>query len=336
MNRAAACLTAALALACVASTCDTEDLSGRFVVTLGAGQQRVVQAYSQPYIGRLALDYGLTNTGESPAIYLVSAQSQTSGAQDARACDNGISSTPRAISATAWDLEPDAATQVPTVRDENRAHFVSIPDAGAGRVNVRFRRTSTYRVFVSGDPAAVALFSPDGNPVEPVAVITAGSCELFAAALEFEVTDGTYALRIDEDELVLLVEQACTSVRTVPRACPGTASDLFEETPIRLEPGGFVSGRISTAELGIGNRAVVGIECSSEGDDCAAELEMFFAVEQLECRRDTDCATTEACTEDGYCRRVRDRGCSSATGRGPMPALALAGCCALLRRRRLA
>lgn len=295
-----------------ASTCDNQDLSGRFAIDVAAGEGSAVGAYEQSYIGRLTLDFGLRNTGSASGDFRISVQAQTSGAQDEDACEDGVRTTPRLLDAGALSDDGFAAAgaDVPILRNQNRSHFITLPSGeDAGVIRVRFRETSTYRLYVSGPPESVQLYNADGTDVDPSNEEDAPSCDLFESVIEYDLTDGTYGLRLFEDGLTVLLEEACSSVRTVPRTCPGAVSDVYTRDTIRLDADGFVSGRIASTVLGVGDRAVVSLECDAATPDCAAELEFFFLVQQLECRIDSDCSAVEACTEDGYCRRVRDRGC---------------------------
>lgn len=336
MRRAVALVAILVAASTSASTCDNQDLSGRFVLRLDPGQQAVVRAFSQPYIGRLTLDFGLTNTGEQDAVFDISVQAQTSGDEDAQACDNGVRTRPRELQAAVlgddgFAVAPD---DVETLRDEDRSHLVLLPaDDDAGLIDVRMRTTSSYRLYVSAPAEAVELIDTDGDPIEVVS-LGAPECDLFDTVIEYEVTDGTYALRVYQDGLTVLLAESCSSVRTVPRTCPGAVSGVHARDPIPLEPGAFVSGRIESTSLGVGNQAVVALECAASTPGCAGEMELFFLVQQLECRRDTDCNNVEACTEDGYCRRVRARGCSASTRLGSSSPTWVLGLMVILARRR--
>lgn len=316
-----------VALCGLGSTCDDADISGRQTLTLTAGET-AIEGFQQPYVGRLALDFGLRNTGDSVGVYDLTVQAQTSGQIDEAACEDGVSSEPRVVQA---DPNIDDA---PVVRDTDRAHFINLDDgADDAFVSLRIVTTGTWRLYLS-QRDSVALFAQDGTEVSADAQRDTTSCSLFEEVLDFALTDGTYALRVDADGTTLLLQEACEDVRTVDATCPGANEDAFAHEAIGLEAGSFISGRIHETELGIGDRAIVGLSCNPITPDCEAELELFFVTRQLECRTDLDCANIESCQSDGYCLRTRDRGCQQAGPLGGAWLLSLLGPLAWWRRRR--
>lgn len=314
------------------STCDNQDLSGRFVLDLSAAEVEAVHAYRQPYIGRLTIDFGLRNTSDSPSEYDIRVQAQTTGDGTASACGSATNATPRIVAAVPGDAEGNVdANGITTLTTFDRAHFLTFPsDADWGFVAVRIRRTSSYRFYTSS--SALVLIRDDGRGIAADASHTI-DCDVLGAVHDFTLTDGTYLLGVPEDGASVLVEERCEEIRTVPRTCPGATSVPFTRRTIELAPGGFVSGRINSEELGIGDQAVVALTCAG-GAECAGELELFFLVQQLECRVAEDCTGARSCTEDGYCREVGEGGCAAAPAQTPSPIGLLALTALLARRRR--
>lgn len=313
------------------STCDNQDLSGRFVLDLTTSDAEALHAYRQPYIGRLTMDFGLRNTGDTISEFDVRVQAQTTGDSTATACDNATNTGARVLQANSGDPQGSLdAEAISTLTAFDRAHFLTFPsNADWGYVAVRVRTTSDYRLYSSS--AELILVREDGRVLTPDTSQTL-ECDVLAVVHEFTLTDGTYYLGIPDDGGTVLVEENCEQVRTVPRTCPGASSVPFTRRKIELAPGGFVSGRINSEELGIGDQAVVSLSCA-DGAVCAGELELFFLVQQLECRVASDCTGGRSCTEDGYCRQVGEGGCTASRD-VPAPALALAVCLWLVRRRR--
>ena len=295
------------------STCDNQDLSGRFEMNLDAADELTVHAYRQPYIGRLTVDFGLRNTGTSANSYDIRVQAQTTGDSAATACENATNTAARLLQTGSGDADGavDLSSGLPTLSTFDRAHFLEFPSGAEwGYVAVTIRSTSGYRFYSSSEQ--LNLVREDGQLLAADLTDTV-ECDLLRYVREFTLTDGTYYLGTPEDGTTLLVEEDCEQVRTVPRSCPGARSDPFTRTSITLEPDGFVSGRINSEELGIGDQAVVSLACSDGAVDCSGELEIFFLVQQLECRAAGDCTGAQSCTEDGYCRQVGDGGCHSAS-----------------------
>ena len=317
------------------STCDNQDLSGRFVVSLATSDTESVHAYRQPYIGRLTVDFGLRNNGDVPTAYDIRVQAQTTGDSAATACENATNTSARVLETGSGDAAGtvDANSGLPSLSTFDRAHFLEFPaDAEWGYVALSIRSTSGYRFYSSS--AELNLVRDDGQLLTPDVTDTV-DCDLFGHVREFTLTDGTYYLGTPEDGSTVLVEEDCEQVRTVPRSCPGASSPPFTRRSITLEPDGFVSGRINSEDLGIGDQAVVSLACA-DGASCDGELELFFLVQQLECRAAGDCTGTQSCTEDGYCRQVGEGGCASAVdGRlnAVVPLLLLGALIAFSRRR---
>lgn len=315
------------------STCDNQDLSGRFLIQLDAGESEAISAYRQPYIGRLTMDFGLINVGETEGTFEIRVQAQTTGDSAATACENATQNAVRILQTTEGqrDAVDTSSGVAATVTTFDRAHFLEFP-AGAewAYVGVRIRTTSVYRVYTSA--AELSLLRDDGEVLVPDSTATV-ECELFTTVHEFTLSDGTYYVGANEDGATILVEEECGQVRVVPRSCPGANSESFVRETVSLAPGGFVSGRVDSTELGIGDQAVVELSCGS-AVSCAGELETFFLVEQLECRTSTDCRGTETCTSEGYCRRISDSSCAQSNGRVPMELPLLLCGLAFTRRRR--
>lgn len=316
-----------------ASTCDNQDLSGRFLIQLETGESEALRAYRQPYIGRLTLDFGLTNSGDTETTFEIRVQAQTTGDSAATACENATQNSARILQTTEGEqASVDVSNGVAaTLTNFDRAHFLEFPSGAEwAYVGLRIRTTSVYRFYTSS--AELGLLRDDGELLVPDST-GAVDCELFSLVHEFTLTDGTYYVGVNEDGAAVLVEEDCEQVRVVPRSCPGANSEPFIRESVALAPGGFVSGRIDSTELGIGDQALVSLSCGT-ATDCVGELETFFLVEQLECRTNPDCRGTETCTTDGYCRRVESGGCSQ--GHPALPsgsALFLLGILALRRRR---
>ncbi len=329
----------ATALATIAATCDNQDLSGSFVMQVDDRASREVRAFRQPYIGRITLDFGLTNTSADAATFDITVQAQTTGEIDGDSCDVARHGRALLLTAVADDQGAPADDEATDIgRSLDRLYEVSNP-TDDGWVEFRIRRPSTYRVY-TGPDTNVRLFSDGLSEIDPIAwEPDLASCSELSAAAVFELDDGTYPLRISTNGArgTFLVEEACTSVRTVPRTCPGTAASIEVRDPITLDADGFVSGRVSANQLGIGDQAVIGLECAESSPGCSADLQMFFLVEQLECRTDNDCSNVSECSEDAYCLRVADRGCATAGGapvEGPVWPLGVALLTLAARRRR--
>jgi hypothetical protein len=305
-------------------------------MSLVEGETETLHAYRQPYIGRLTVDFGLRNTGRAASEYDIRVQAQTTGDSAATACDNATNTAARVLETGTGDETGavDVESGVPTLSSFDRAHFLEFPtDTEWGYVAVRIQSTSGYRIYSSS--SELNLVRDDGLLLAADLTDTV-DCELFQHVREFTLTDGTYYLGVPDDGATVLVEEDCEQVRTVPRSCPGASSSSFTRRSIVLEPGGFVSGRINSEDVGIGDQAVVSLACA-EGTDCAGELELFFLVQQLECRTAGDCSGSQSCTEDGYCRQIRDGGCAASrnTRLWPWPAAsALVGLSWFRRRRR--
>ena len=289
-----------------------------------------IRAFRQPYIGRLILDFGLLNPGATTASYELSAQAQTTGAVDAAACESATNVLRELDAVLDRDSEPIA-----TLRTLNQLHAITLPERPTGgfggELDLRIRGSGTYRIYQDSTDAQIAVTS-DGVAL-PAAEATAEhtTCEPLASSTSYVLAEGTYELAIDATASVvrLLIEETCASTRTVPATCPGAAGDLFVRDTMTLPPGGFISGRINSLDLGVGDQAVVALRCL-EPEACEGALELFFLVQQLECRTDNDCRAREACSSDAYCVDVGDTGCASVGRRhappsaGPLCLLALA------------
>ncbi len=323
------------ALCCLASTCDNQDFSKRFVLTVPTDGEPAVRAYRQPYIGRITLDFGLLNTGATNADYEISVQAQTTGETDATACENATT-IPRFLEGVAIDGDVSEGT-VPLIRTFDRLHEISLlpdGDSFAALVDLRIRTASTYRLYRASPSTTIALFADEIELPIASAQPELDTCDALQSATSYALDEGTFrmAIRSDSGVASVLVEEACESVRTVPATCPGAASELHVRDPLTLSPGSFISGRVSSLDLGVGDQAVVALDCTP-ADDCVGELELFFLVEQLECRTDSDCRAREACSSDAYCVPTDSRGCSAAAG-AQVGWFGLFALIALTRRRR--
>lgn len=305
------------------STCDNQDFSGRFTIELPEDGASAVRAFRQPYIGRLILDFGLLNPGGTTASYELSAQAQTTGAVDAIACENatGVVRTLEAVA------DPNTET-APTLRSLDQLHAVTLEPRDDGgfeaSLDLRIRNSGTYRLYQDLPDATLTLTSDGVALPSTDAVAQHTTCDVLQSSTSFVLAEGTYRLtmRAPTEQVQILVEEACTSIRTVPATCPGAAGDLVVRETITLAPGGFVSGRINSLDLGVGDQAVVALRCVAP-EDCAASLELFFLVQQLECRTDNDCRARESCSNDAYCVDVPGSGCASAPRGAAVPGLGL-------------
>jgi uncharacterized protein (TIGR03382 family) len=315
-----------------ASTCDNQDFSERFVLELGPDATSQTAGYQQPYIGRITLDFGLLNTGDTATTYSLVAQAQTTGATEADACES-IVGNQRLIRAS------EAAEDAPVLRVSERGYAVQLDENGTGYVDIRIPSASTYRVY-SDVPDAMLTLTVDGTEIEPeLRVATLEECLEILRVDQWALNDGTATLLIDAGAEVRLItlylEEECGALRTVPRTCAGAAADPTTLDEITLSPGGFVSGRMNSASLGVGDQAVVNISCEPV-ETCAGELEMFFLIEQLECRTDSDCRQEDACSSDAYCLSSGGSGCAASGSGGGFGALGGLVVFSLLVWRRLA
>ena len=341
MKRAAVLASVALLVALgLGGTCDNQDISGQFFLGLDGSSARVVQAYEQPYVGRVSIDYGLTNTGATDATYELAVQAQTSGATDAPACEQSTK-LPRERSLAAVDAElalVDGA-QPELLRARDRLQRFTVPTGGRGAFAVRVLNESAYRIYL-GDADAELIVLQGEDRVDPVgAGVDLSSCpQTLAQFAEFVLVEGTFLVVADTDQATLdvYIEEACTATRTVPRTCPGTASDVYSTGPLEVPAGGFLSGRIDSLGLGIGDLSVVEFACGSA--DCEGDVELFYVIEQLECRSSSDCRGSGSCSELGYCLSSSS-GCSAGgarrAGQSTIPALLLLVALVLCRGRRL-
>lgn len=339
---AAIALVVACAAAISQTACDGEDLSGLEILTLEAADDdgAAVAAWTQPYVGRLAVDYGLTNRSGVPASFRLRAQATTSGDPDDTACERLAREAGRDIDAVpdaagdATSPDPNAALTV--IRDFDDVVSVTLPDGQAsGWVGLRIPADGEF--VVRSDVAAnLTIRADDGTEILPLATDDTTDCAAIQTERRWDLEATTWRLRIEGGAGVpvrLWIEQSCPDVRTVPNTCPGAAATIVEEDlPDVLADGGFVSGRIHDSDLGIGDQVTVELSCVS-GVDCAGDLELFFVVTPLECRTDNDCTNTETCTTDAYCVRA-STGCASVPPTGSAGAIGMVIALLLLRRRR--
>lgn len=302
------------------AACDGEDLSGLETLTLEAGDDDgVVQAtWSQPYVGRLAVDYGLTNRSGDATAFRLRAQATTSGDPDDTACERlereagrDISAVPDAVGDT---TAPDPDASLTVVREFDDVVSVSLPEgAEAGWIALRIPADGEF--IVRADAAVtMTVRADDGTEILPLSSTGASTCAFVATERSWDLESTTWRLRIESPDaptVRLWIEQACPDVRTVPGTCPGAAAPIVDEPlPDALAADGFISGRIHGTNLGIGDRVTVELSCADD-PGCAGDLELFFVVTPLECRTDNDCTNAETCTSEAYCVRA-SRGCAAA------------------------
>ncbi len=302
-----------------ASTCDDVDLSGRYVLSLASGEGSAIGAWRQPFVGRLAVDYGLSNVGQSDATFMIEAQVQTSGASTDAACDalTRASSVEIELAPASADdpLVPDASAALVLLRDPGTTWETSVPAGNVGFVELRVRQAGTWAFSFDRDDVDLTVLTGERTVVVPsLLAVGADGCDTLGVRQEVPLDEGTYRLRLETPQPATVrmhIDETCATRRTVPRTCPGAASDVVSrQPPPTLSAGSFSSGRLSTGELGIGDEVVVQLSCAMPAD-CAGELELFFVVEQLACRTDNDCTNVETCSTDGYCLRSAASGCSA-------------------------
>lgn len=326
-------MAALLATLGLGGTCDNQDISGQFALQVEE-TSAALQSYEQPYVGRMSLDFGLRNTSSADASFAISVQAQTSGEPDADACEEAAS-LPRERVLAAVDGEDQLVEgeSAEVLRVRNRLQRFEVPDAGRGAFDLRIISESTYRLYFDDPDVQVRVFQGD-DPIEPTATdVELTSCSAtLATAQSFVLVEGTFRVVVETTQasVQVFVEEACAATRTVPRTCPGAASEVFVRDALELDAGGFLSGRIDSLDLGIGDRAVVSLEC--EGPGCAGEMELFFLVEQLECRSNNDCRGSDTCSTDGYC--VDSGGACAQGGTSPPAALIVALLLAFVSRPR--
>jgi hypothetical protein len=337
VTAATAATSALVAAALLTVSCRPVELSDRIIVRLDGGASEVIDGFGQDSVGRLALDFGLTNEGVNTASYTLSAQAQTDGDPDAVACDNARRTDPILLEAAAGDGTglDDATAPVPTLRTLDRAHEIQSPAGDvSGVVNLRIRDSGQYRVFRDSADGAVVLATLGFAVIAPDAAESGSTCDVLDTVAVYTLTEGTYRLITTGPDALILVEEACASVRDVPGTCPGATGDVVERAIPDVPPGGAVPGRLNADQLGIGNQLVVRLRCEPVSAPCAAELEMYLATEQLDCRLDADCRAREACSLEGYCLDRASGGCSAAPSRNRSVVLMLFVLSGLLLRRR--
>lgn len=320
--RASLLLCIALAPMVSASTCDDVDLSGRYAMSLEAGEGSAMGAWRQPFVGRLAVDYGLTNVGETDATYMIEAQVQTSGASTDAACDalERSSTVEIELAPVSQDnpLVPADGAALALLRDPGTTWATAVPDGNVGFAELRVRQAGTWAFSFDRADVDLTVLTGERTVVVPsLLAVGADGCSVLGVRQEVPLDEGTYRLRIETPEpasLRMHIDETCATRRTVPRTCPGATSDIVSrQPPPTLSAGAFSSGRLATGELGIGDEVVVQLSCASPAD-CAGELELFFVVEQLACRTDNDCTNVETCSTDGYCLRSAASGCAAGGG----------------------
>jgi hypothetical protein len=322
--------------------CEGDDLSGLETLTLPSTDTdgSVIAAWSQPYVGRLTVDYGLTNRSAAPTGFTLRAQASTSGDPDDEACERLEREAGRIVAAISDDGD-DTTTPEPTapltvVRDFADVIAVELPgDRQAGWIGLRVPADGEF-ILRSDVVVDLTIRADDGTEILPLASASTPTCSAVATEQRWNLEATTWRLRIETTDprpVRLWIEQACPDLRTVPATCPGAASPIVEEPlPDSIVDGGFISGRIHDADLGIGDRVVIELACA-DTPGCAADLELFFVVTPLDCRTDNDCANAEACTEDAWCIR-ESNGCATAGAHSPSLWPLIGGAACLTRRRR--
>ncbi|MCB9519369.1 MAG: hypothetical protein H6700_05840 [Myxococcales bacterium] len=316
------------------ATCDTQDLSGELILELASGDEAVVRGLEQDGVGRVAIDYGLVNTGDEVGIFDVTAQAQTSGVAELAACEELAAGDPRPLTAAGVSSSGIAEGQsIPTLRTLDRAHVVGVStEFDAAAIDLRIRSAGTYRLY-STQRLEFSLVDADGEAQTLTTGASAG-CALAASLSTFTVNDGTFRLSWPAEATTLLLEADCADVRNVPRTCPGTFGPEISVGSQVLLPGEVVSGRINASELGVGDRVVVALACSPLSPDCAGRLSTYLVVEPLDCQADSDCRASESCDDGGYCLTTASGGCAAAPIGGPGGAFAALGVALVVARRR--
>jgi hypothetical protein len=319
-------------------SCDALDYSLPYVVTVdrdAASTPPVVRLFEQPEIGRLALDWSVTNTGVTDSVFVLDVQAQTAGSPDDEACEILDGEPSELIAGAAADAE---SGEVPFVRDLDRFYRIELASSGAafdGAVNLRAPSDTVYVLRFDRSSVDISLTTESGLPVVPDLVeVGDGACDAVQTRVTVRLDSGVYRLVItsDSERVGLVATEACTEQRTVSRTCPGEASAIERVDTGLLAPGASITGRVPTSVLGVGDRVAVLLDCSSATPSCKGEGELFVVTEYLECRSTIDCAGNESCSTDGYCVRQPPEGCAS-VGPSTFGLLALL---AARRRRRAA
>jgi hypothetical protein len=304
--------------------CDAPEVTETFELSLepNAVDARVGGTWRVAEIGRIAMDWRVTNSGDVAASYSLLAQAQTSGDVLDGACDTLLART-RRISATDGvdddETAPPEGVSVDTITALEQAFLVGISSDTHTWLRLRVPNDSTYRL-VASSPVALQVFPVNGElPLAPRFETTGEtSCVGIAAAWEFSMFAGDYNVRFpatDDRSIRFLAEEKCESLRDVGRTCAGSAGsarELVLEVPI--EPGGSVTGRMGVDLLGVGDQLSVELRCGVEAANCEGLLEMAIVTEPLDCRDDDACRGARSCSEDGYCVADEGAGCS-ASGR---------------------
>ena len=88
--------------------------------------------------------------------------------------------------------------------------------------------------------------------------------------------------------------------------------------PVLLQPETHHNGRVSEAELGLGDHVHIEFLCLPDEEAqvaaCSGTLEFILLLRQAECRADTDCGSNEICdSQMGFCRAEveSDEGCTT-------------------------
>lgn len=330
----ASAVTAAFGLG---GNCDALDYSRPWVLLVhGEAGTAAVRTFEQPEIGRLALDWSVTNTGATDAVFTLDAQGQTSGSADDEACALFDGEPTVLVAADASDPESDA---IPLVRDAERFYRIelgAVDGAFAGAANLRAPTSTIYEIRLDRDAVDLVITTDSGLRVVPDRVeVGQGACAEVQTRITIRLDAGVYRMTLagTADRVGIVVNEACTEQRTVPRTCPGEASDVVRVDTGILAPGQSVTGRVGTPQLGVGDRVAVLLDCSAATPRCVGESEIFLVTEYLECRSTVDCAGNELCSEDGYCVRQPPVGCESG---GSVSLAALVALSALGTRRRRA
>ncbi len=308
---------------CLAAQCDRRDLAGPFEQVLEAGGESVA-AWEQPLVGRIGIDYGLRNTGTSAADFLIRARVQTSGDAYDDGCARLLQTTGRTIAATPWPHDaagiPDDVSELSGVSDSG-AWFIDASDLGTdedGLFTVTLTSSTWLFYLDTSDPdVTIAVTDEVGADFRREdRELLENDCNGAGTVWRYDLNADTYVLRVfnpNNAQWRFVVEEACEAQRAVSSSCAGTEGPVIEEA-VRLSSGGFVQGRLTATELGVGDRAVIELSCSEDdgGTDCSGSIQSFFVIEPLDCRDDDECTAAQSCDSAGYCLRTTTTGCRAA------------------------
>lgn len=336
------------ALVAVLAGCNAPEVSETFDLVLPADavQRRVGGTWRVAQLGRVAMDWRVTNTGSTTASFTLLAQAQTSGDVLDGACESLLGRTRRIVASPGSDPDetaPDEDVSIATISALGQPFLVGLSNETHSWLRIRVSGDSTYRLATSSE-VDLEVYPANGElPLAPRAQLSGGTaCPGIDAAWEFSMFAGDYNVRFqpgDDPSIRFLVEEKCESVRDVGRTCPGAAGSTREITVgSPMEPGASETGRMGVDLLGVGDQITVELRCTDPDASCEAMLELAIVNETLDCRDDDNCRGARSCSEEGYCLATESGGCSAASRAAPAAMPLLLGVVALLlgRRRQLA